>query len=426
MSFFFGGDPFEGMGGGFPGGMGGRGPQREVDNNEYYEALGVSKDVDEKTLRKKYRKLAVKHHPDRGGDEETFKKISVAYEVLSDPEKRKRYDQYGKDGVSEGGGGGRSPDDIFSMFFNGGRGGGGGGSQGPPKGKTVHHALSVTLSDLYNGKLKKISVNRNRIEVPSGMTKAQAVQQCRTCNGRGAVVRVVRMGPMIQQVQSACEECQGTGSKMASGVRSVKRKQILEVHIQKGAKNGTKIKFDGESDETPGKLLGDLVFVIKEKEHPLFKRRNADLLLQKKISLGEALTGLNFTLTHLDKREIVIQTPPGKVIKPNEVMVIEGEGMPFMSNPFTKGKLFIVFSIEFPSSFSDAQARVLSSVLPVPERPGPKEPEEAEMANLEKFGDIEALQERFGKSGADDNGGDAYDSDEERGGGGRSVQCANQ
>ena len=109
----------------------------------------------------------------------------------------------------------------------------------------------------------------------------------------------------------------------ARGVRSVKEKKILELHIEKGSKTGTKIKFDGESDEHPGKLPGDIVFVLKEKEHPDFKRRNADLLLQKEITLVEALTGFSFTLTHLDGREIVIQTTPGKVIKPNEVMVID-------------------------------------------------------------------------------------------------------
>ena len=174
MSFFFGGDPFGG-GGGHPGMGGGRGGGGPVDNNEFYEILGVPKDVDAKTLKKTYRKLALKHHPDRGGDETTFKKISVAYEILSDPEKKEKYDRYGKEGL-EGGGGGGGADDLMSMFFGGqggGRGGRGGG--GPPKGKTVQHQISVSLEDMYKGKLMKISVNRQRIKIPSGTTKSEAV-----------------------------------------------------------------------------------------------------------------------------------------------------------------------------------------------------------------------------------------------------------
>ena len=95
------------------------------------------------------------------------------------------------------------------------------------------------------------------------------------------------MGPMIQQMQTACDECDGTGKLTARGVKSVKEKKILELHIEKGSKTGTKIKFDGESDEHPGKLPGDIVFILKEKTHHQFKRRNADLLLQKKITLVE-------------------------------------------------------------------------------------------------------------------------------------------
>jgi DnaJ homolog subfamily A member 2 len=284
MSFFFGGDPFGG--GGHPGMGGGRGGGGgPVDNKEFYELLGVPQDVDQKTLKKAYRKLALKHHPDRGGDETTFKKISVAYEVLSDEEKREKYDKYGKEGLQGGGGGGG--DDLFSMFFGGQGGGRGGGRRGPEKGKTVQHQISVSLEDMYKGKLMKISVNRQRIKVPDGVSKKEAITSCSTCNGRGAVVRVVRMGPMIQQMQSQCDRCDGTGKITAKGVRSIKEKKILELHIEKGSKTGTKIKFDGESDEHPGKLPGDIVFVLKEKPHSLFKRRNADLLLQKTITLVE-------------------------------------------------------------------------------------------------------------------------------------------
>ena len=171
------------------GGMGGR-SNKPVDNKEFYELLGVPQDVDAKTLKKSFRKLALKHHPDRGGDENMFKKISVAYEVLSDPEKRATYDKHGTEGL-QGGGGGGGGDDLFSMFFGGQGGGGGRGggrSRGPEKGKTVQHQISVSLEDMYKGKLMKISVNRQRIKVPEGTSKAEAIKPCQTCNGRGAVV----------------------------------------------------------------------------------------------------------------------------------------------------------------------------------------------------------------------------------------------
>ena len=134
---FFGGDPFEHFanmhgGGGGHSGRGGK-PSGPVENEELYKILGVSKTADEGEIKKAYRKAAVKHHPDKGGDPEKFKELSAAFEVLNDPEKRKRYDEYGKDGLEEGGGGGQSAEDVFSMFFGGGGGGRGRRPQGPTK-----------------------------------------------------------------------------------------------------------------------------------------------------------------------------------------------------------------------------------------------------------------------------------------------------
>ena len=125
----------------------------------------------------------------------------------------------------------------------------------------------------------KISVSRQRIKVPDGMSRSDAMTSCSECNGRGVVVRVVRMGPMIQQMQSQCDGCNGTGTKMARGVRSVKEKKILELHIEKGSKTGTKIKFDGESVSTLESFR--VTSCLYSKEGTDFKRRNADLLLQK-------------------------------------------------------------------------------------------------------------------------------------------------
>lgn len=425
MSFFFGGDPFGEGGGGFPGGMGGGRGGGPVDNEEFYKVLGVAKDADAAQIKKAYRKLAIKNHPDKGGDAELFKKISVAYDVLSDPEKKEAYDKYGKEGLEGGGGGGRNADDIFSMFFGGQGGGRGQRSSGPKKGKDVVHPLNVSLEDLYNGKTIKISVNRQRMKYPSGMDSNSAVKTCDTCGGRGAVVQVRRMGPMIQQVQSACPNCSGTGKDVAKGVKQVKERKILEVPVDKGMRDGSKIKFDGESDEHPGMLPGDVIFVVKQKEHSRFKRKGADLLLTKKINVCEALCGTKFLVTQLDGRQLLIETKPGKVIKAGELMCVEDEGMPYEGNPFTKGKLFILFEIVFPTSGSltAQQIQVLQSVLP----PKPKleideddeEPEECTLQDVAK--------DMFGKSGNHGSRSQAYDSDEEDAGeGGQRVQCAQQ
>jgi DnaJ-class molecular chaperone len=200
----------------------------------------------------------------------------------------------------------------------------------------VVQEIGASLEELYNGKIKRFKISQTRIKMPDGMTKEEACQQCSTCDGQGIVMQVRRMGPMIQQMQTACPDCRGAGVEVKAGVRNVQQKKMLEVHIEKGMKSGTQIKLDGEGDEKPGMLPGDIVFVLKEKEHETFKRKGNDLLIQKKIQLSEALCGVKFTLNHLDDRELLIETDPGEVVHHQQVMAIEGEGMPFHGNPFTK------------------------------------------------------------------------------------------
>jgi len=403
--------------------MGGR-SREPADTQEYYDILGVAKDATPAQIKKAYRKLAIKNHPDKGGDPEKFKKISVAYDTLSDPEKKELYDKYGKEGVEQGGGGARNADDIFSMFFGGG-GGGGRRERGPRKGKDVVHPLKVSLDDIYNGKVVKISVNRQRMKYPKGMDSASAIRTCDACDGRGFVVQIRRMGPMIQQVQQPCTKCGGTGKIVAKGVKQVKERKILEVPIDKGVKNGKKIKFDGESDEHPGLMPGDVIFVVQEKAHPIFKRKGADMLMQKEINICEALCGTKFLVKQLDGRELLISTEPGKVIKPGEIMCIDDEGLPYEGNPYTKGKLFIHFEVKFPvnGSLTPQQMQVLESVLP----PRPAQPEDDPDDELELCTLQEVDKSMFGKSGAS-SGRNAYDDDDDDDmeGGGQRVQCAQQ
>ncbi|CAD7930628.1 unnamed protein product [Amoebophrya sp. A25] len=309
---FFGG--FPGMPGGFPGGddfpgMGGgkgRGKGKEVDTEGFYKLLEVEKTASGAEIKKAYRKLAIKHHPDKGGDPEQFKSITKAYEVLSDENKRKLYDQYGEEGVESGGGGG-DPTDIFDMVFGGGRGrkGGNGGSQ-KKKGKDVTHAMDVTLEQMYVGYTKKLAVNRTVIDEKHG------VKECDACDGRGVVVQVVRMGNMIQQIQQQCSKCNGMGKSY----KTKKEKEVLEVYVERGAPDSHKVVFYNKADEQPGYDAGDVQFVLQEKEHPEFKRNKADLTIHRQITLLEALTGFSMELTHLDGRKLLIKSAPGEVLAP--------------------------------------------------------------------------------------------------------------
>lgn len=413
---FFGGDPFEhfaGMHGG-PGGPGGsaRGPPKDVDTTKLYETLGVEKTAEEKEIKKAYRKLAVKHHPDKGGDEAKFKEISAAYEILSDPEKRAKYDKYGLEGVADDGSPGHGADDLFSMFFGGSsrRGGGGGG---PRKGENVNHPLKVSLEDLYNGKTVKLAVNRSVIVGDPKM--------CTSCDGQGVVVelRQIALG-MVQQLQRRCADCGGQGYC----AESKKERKVLEVHIDKGMRHNQKVTFRGMADEKPNMEPGDVNFIVQEKEHETFKRKGADLLITKTLSLNEALCGFEWCLTHLDGRQVIIKSKPGEVIKPESgvgtpfVKIVANEGMPSHGNPFVKGNLYVLFRVEFPEDgeMDKSAVKALKKALPRPAMDLDYDEEEVEIVHLDH-----ADVKNFGKGGVH-NRNDAYDSDDEEGGP-RAVQC---
>ena len=414
---FFGGDPFEHMrGGGMPGGMGGMGGGRRepVDTQEYYDTLGVKKTATPAEIKKAFRKLAMKNHPDRGGDEEKFKAIQTAYEVLSDESKRELYDKHGKEGVEQGGGGGGGgAEDIFSQLFGGGRGGGRRGSSGPKKGENITHPLKCSLEDLYNGKTVKLAINRE-VQVD----KSEKAKVCETCGGQGVVLRMRQIGPgMIQQVQSVCPDCNGVGYN----VRMKKERKILEVVIEKGMKHGSKIKFHGEADQKPGHLPGDVMFVVQQKEHAVFKRKAHHLIMEKEISLSEALTGVEMVVKHLDGRQLVVRSEPGDVISPGTFKRVANEGMPMHGNPFVKGNLIVAFDVKFPvpGSLRQPALKALAEALPSkPDSGADKLGDEAEEYGMEVF-TPEMLKADLEQNRA------AYDSDEddEEGGSGQRVQC---
>lgn len=413
----FGGIPFESFanGGGSFHGSGMSTPREDVDTTKLYETLEVPKDAPQKQIKKSYFRLSKVHHPDKGGDEHKFKEINAAYEILSDPEKREAYDKYGLEGVAEEGGRGGpgGADDLFSMFFGGSRRGGGGG---PRKGPSLNHPLKVSLEDLYNGKTVKLAVNRKVI--------VGDVETCDACRGQGAVMEIRQLGPgMIQQVQRPCDECSGQGNIF----KTKNERKVLEVHIEKGMKHNEKITFRGMADEHPNREAGDINFVVQEKDHDLFKRKGADLLVVREVSLNQALCGFSWNFTHLDGRKIVVKTRPGEVIKPEMntkeavpfVKTVSNEGMPSRGNPFVKGNLYILFRVKFPedNELTPDQINTLRQILPDPDSEMEHDADEVEEHHMDN-----ADLRNFGKGGAEHRGSDAYDSDEE--GGAQQVQCA--
>jgi len=280
------------------------------DTTKYYGALGVSKTATQSEIKKAYRKLAVKHHPDRGGDAEQFKKISQAYEVLSDEEKRKLYDTYGEDAAQQEGF--ASPNDIFSQFF-------GNSSHFPfqthhtqTKQRRVVQNIPITLEQIYKGTKIRASIKQT--------------DPCKTCSGSGRISRTIRMGPMITQTNSTCPSCGGTG------VIDSNRQIHLEFNIPKGIDDDDVIEINGTC------------LRMKVKEHSSFKRRGQNLYIRKTINLAQAFTGYQTTITHLDGRKVTLYV--GDVIRTGEAFRVVGEGM--IDQRGERGDLIVIFTVLFP------------------------------------------------------------------------------
>ncbi|KAL8158527.1 hypothetical protein V2J09_000064 [Rumex salicifolius] len=351
---------------------------------DYYKILGVDKNASDDDLKKAYRKLAMKWHPDKNPNnkkeaEAKFKEVSEAYDVLSDPQKRAVYDQYGEEGLkggvpppgAGGAGGGttffstgdgptsfrfnpRSADDIFAEFFGfsgpfggmGGGGGGGGGMRGTRRFSGGMFGDNIFSSFGENGG-------------GGGGGGAEAMNH-----------GVIRKAPPIEnKLSCSLEELyKGTTKKMkisreiadVSG-KTIPVEEILTIDIKPGWKKGTKITFEEKGNEQPGLTAADLVFVIDEKPHKVFAREGNDLVVTQKVSLVEALTGYTARVTTLDGRMLTI--PISNIISPGYEEVVPREGMPLPKDPSRKGKLRIKFDIKFPSRLTDEQKSGIKKLL---------------------------------------------------------------
>lgn len=408
-------------------------------NVDLYALLGVSKTASNSDIKKAYHKLAKEYHPDKNPKAgEKFKEISFAYDVLSNPEKRDIYDKHGIQGIKERSGReGAFPGDLFDGFFGNFFGGdpfGFGGMRSGSrrqKGEDTKHPLKVSLEDLYNGKTSKLALNKQVICAKcDGLGgKPGSTQGCKGCGGRGIKVTMRPLGPgMVQQMQSVCPDCHGEGEminekdrcKVCQGRKVVKESKILEVHVDKGMRDGQKITFRGEGDQMPGVEPGDIVIILQQKEHEFFTRQGSDLHCVHSIGIAEALCGFDFTIKHLDGRDLLIRNPPGSVISPGEVRKVPSEGMPTHRNPFEKGNLFIKFDIAFPPNNFIDEANIKSLEQLLPKREESSQPTgEIEEVDLVDF---DPNQDQPGSRR------EAYHEDDDEDGhpGAKNVQCASQ
>eukprot|EP00850_Spirogloea_muscicola_P000180 SM000001S04582 [mRNA] locus=s1:1038433:1041250:- [translate_table: standard] len=321
----------------------------------YYDVLQVSKSAGEEQIKRAYRKLALKYHPDKNPDDaeasKRFTEISNAYEILSDKEKRQIYDQYGEEGLKQhaqqggGGGGGGFAQDIFSQFFGGGMNFGFGGQREEeeekvPKGDEVVVELEATLEDLYGGATFRMWRDKNVFKPAPGKRK---------CNCKNKMV-TKQIGPgMFQQfAQQVCEDC--------PNIKLVREQGPVQVDIEKGMTDGQEIVFYDEGEPIADGDPGDLKFVIRTRPHRTFHRDGDNLAMRHSITLVDALVGFEHEMEHLDGHQVKIGTKG--VTKPGEVRKIAKEGMPkYESNK--KGDLYVTFDIDFPDSLTDAQRDVI-------------------------------------------------------------------
>lgn len=335
-------------------------------DDKYYKTLGVSKNASESELKKAYHKLALKNHPDKGGDAEKFKEISQAYETLKDPQKRKMYDMYGEDGerMRGGGGGGGGFADIFEMFNS--------ATRMPvrkKKGENIVFPLEVALKDLYLGITKKLKINRTVLcSMCDGTGAIGDVEKCMPCKGRGTRMIIRQIAPgMVQQIRAPCQICDGKGEIIkevcgkCGGKKVEQISDIVEFYIKKGVMNEDKVILKGKADEKPGYTTGDIIVVIKQKDDKVFSRKGDDLFYVKKVYLKNALCGIKFVVEHFDGRKLLVVND--SVIKPNDIRCVMDEGMPKKVNPNLRGNLFICFEVVFPDVIPNDVKVIFEKIL---------------------------------------------------------------
>lgn len=355
-----------------------------MSKRDYYEILGVAKSADADEIKKAYRKMALKYHPDKNpGDKEAedkFKEAAEAYEVLSNPEKKKRYDQFGHAGMGGGGNyggqaGGFTMDDIFSQFgdiFGGAFGfGGGGGSRGGrrvTKGSNLRIKVKMTLEEIANGTEKKIKVNKFvhcKTCSGSGAKSSNGLKTCGTCKGTGHVTRVTSTFLGQMQTTSACPTCHGEGQTITDKCNSchgdgiVRDEETMAINIPAGVEDGMQMSVSGKGNAAPrGGINGDLIVAIEEVEHPELKRDGMNLYYDAYVNFADAVLGAQIEVPLVDgKAKVKIEegTQSGKILR------LRGKGLPEV-NGYQKGDLLVCVNVYTPTKLSKDERAVIEKM----------------------------------------------------------------
>ncbi len=341
-----------------------------VKETQLYDILEIKPEASPTEIKKAYRKLAIKWHPDKNKSpeaEERFKKISEAYAILSDEEKRNNYNNFGMDGV-KGDHMNFNPSDLFEQLF-GGMGGsgfpfanmfGGGGRSRQPKGaEDIMVKKEVTLEEIYLGKEIEVTYTQiSQCKYSNGTgSKSGRSTQCNVCHGTGIQTIMHQIGPgMMQQIQRPCEKCRGEGifveesdrCKHCRGRGLMSKEKTITIPLKRGISNGQKIEIEGKGNESRNsKNRSNLVIVIIQKDHPQFSRNGNDLHMKMELRLFQALCGFSKTIDFLDGQKLVISSDD--VIEDGDVKCISEKGLPDLRTGIS-GNLLIHFNVIFPKN----------------------------------------------------------------------------
>lgn len=352
-------------------------------STNYYDILELGKDAGNAEIKKAYKKMAMKWHPDKNPDnveaaEKKFKEISEAYSVLSDPQKKEIYDKYGEDGLKNGDIGENnfsSADDIFKMFF---------GRQGPfddnvffekrnsmKKSESKIVTIPFSLKESYNGTKKKVTLKIKKICTGCNGLGGKNPRPCNGCNGSGVKILNRHVGPgMIQRIQTVCNVCSGTKNVidaicvLCNGNKvQVEDKQFILV-LEQGINDNDKKVYENNGDQYPGELAGDVIFVMKEDENKLFKRIGNNLVYSHSITLGDSLLGGLISFNDLNDEKIVFRED--NIIKHDSYSIIKNKGMPIKNVVNDYGDLYVTYNIIYPTkNLSVSEKELIKKILPV-------------------------------------------------------------